>query len=91
MAAPGNSSTVTTDASWAVLRSRSVRMYKSAPEITPVSYPNSNPPNVEITVNLIRNRLCLAVEAVPAPGPAEPTIGFLLLVSRMWGAVVARQ
>ena len=37
MAAPGNSRTVTTEASWVVLRSRSVRMYSRAPEMTPVS------------------------------------------------------
>jgi hypothetical protein len=49
-----NSSELTTLASSTPDSFRSALRNGSAPEMTPVSYPNSNPPNVEITVNLIR-------------------------------------
>ena len=39
---------------------------------------------MEITVSLIRNRLCLPVDVVLGPGPAEPAIGFLLHVMGTW-------
>jgi hypothetical protein len=46
-------------------------MYSNAPEMTPVSYPNNSPPNVEIAVSLMRNRFC-AGEAGPDGAAAPP-------------------
>ena len=53
-AAPGNSSELTTSASVNGVSARSSFMYSSAPEMTPVSYPNSRPPSVEMAVSLIK-------------------------------------
>jgi hypothetical protein len=63
-AAPGNSNELTTTASVNVVSCKSSCMYSRAPEMTPVSYPNSNPPRVEITVSLTKKRLCAPDEAV---------------------------
>ncbi len=57
-AAPGNSRELTTSASVKGVSMRSSFMYNRAPEMTPVSYPKSSPPRVDMTVSLMRNRLC---------------------------------
>src|SRR3954471_2729224 len=69
-AAPGKSSELTTMASENAVRFRSAFSDRRAPEMTPVSYPKSRPPRVEITVNLMRKRLWAPDRLIVAPPDA---------------------